>query len=63
MKTLKTLTLILAAATAIHPAWLELLGIDPDHGNGSVETLLTIACVLIVITLSTSIIRAGRRTR
>ena len=40
--------------TAVRPAWLEAVGLDPDHGDGSVEWLVVtllfaLACGLAVL--------------
>jgi hypothetical protein len=53
----KLAVLTLAGITAVHPAWLELLGIDPDHGNGTFELLIVLVCVLTVISLAVSLVR------
>jgi hypothetical protein len=34
---LAALFAVLAAATTIWPDWIEILGFDPDHGDGSAE--------------------------
>ena len=54
---LKLVVLALAALTAAYPRWLELLGLDPDHGSGLVEALITGGCVLAVIALTASVAR------
>jgi hypothetical protein len=59
MKT-KLVVLAIAGLTAIHPAWLEWFGIDPDHGNGGFETMLVLACVLVVIGAAVSLVRTRR---
>ena len=41
------LTVALLVLTLIAPAWIELVfGIDPDHGNGSVEIALVVTAAI-----------------
>lgn len=53
----KLAVLALAGVTAAHPAWLELLGVNPDHGSGTFETLIVAVCVLSVIGVAVSLAR------
>jgi hypothetical protein len=51
---LGTLTFLLLALTVVSSEWIEaLLGVDPDHGNGSAEWLvvglLAVATVALVV--------------
>jgi hypothetical protein len=55
---LKICVAAFAAFTAIHPAWIELLGFDPDHGNGALETMLVVVAILVVVALgATQVVR------
>jgi hypothetical protein len=49
LSTLAALTGALALLTLVQHNWLESLGFDPDHGDGSVEivtvAVLALACV------------------
>jgi hypothetical protein len=52
-------TFILAAATAAYPRWIELVfGIDPDQGNGTLEALIVLVCILVAVTQAVRLIRA-----
>jgi hypothetical protein len=39
---LAALFIVAALATAIDPAWIEALGIDPDAGNGTLELAIVV---------------------
>jgi hypothetical protein len=56
--TLSALLGIATIGTAVWPNWIEdVLGFDPDHGNGTFEWLIVV--VLAVITLAVAAL--GRR--
>lgn len=38
-------------ATLFWPRWLEVAGLEPDHGEGSVEWMLTAAFLLVALAL------------
>ena len=59
MKT-KLVVLAVAGLTALHPAWLEWFGLEPDHGNGTFEATLALVCVFVVIGATVSLVRAKR---
>lgn len=40
---------VLATLTAIWPKWLEALGVDPDHGNGSAEWAIVALLALLAL--------------
>jgi hypothetical protein len=51
-----------AAITAIVPDWIEeVLHVDPDGGNGSLEWLIVAALALATVTLSALAWRERRR--
>lgn len=55
-------TFTLALLTIIYPRWLELVGVDPDGGNGAVETALVVVCVIVcVLLIVREILRLARR--
>jgi hypothetical protein len=58
-------TAVAAAATSAWPQWLEALGWDPDHGNGSVEAAIVAAlalCTLVVASAAAAeLVRATKR--
>lgn len=52
-----------AAATAAWPQWLEALGFDPDHGNGSAEWLIVAALAVLAVWSGALATRGLRRAR
>ena len=51
------LSCLLAIGTIVWPEWIEILfGVDPDHGNGSVEVLVTV----VTVALSLAFVVASR---
>lgn len=53
--------LTVAAITAVHPSWLELVGINPDHGSGSVEGAITVGAVAVALAATGRIQRLRQR--
>ena len=50
--------------TTVWPDWIELaFRVDPDHGNGSVETIVTIGAVALFIAFVALARRDRRRAR
>jgi hypothetical protein len=50
--TLGAASTVLAALTIVVPDWIEAaFGVDPDHGNGVFEWLLTITLMSIAVSL------------
>lgn len=54
-------TTFLALLTLIWPDWIEgVFGVDPDHGNGSLEWAIVAVCFAVTIA---SAVLAGREWR
>ena len=55
-------TLVLGMLTLFVPDWIEeVLGVDPDGGSGSTETLFVVAFLIATVALSALAARSYRR--
>ena len=53
---------LLAALTAVWPAWIEgVFGVDPDHHNGSVEWAVVLVCAVVAVPFAGLARREWRR--
>jgi hypothetical protein len=54
---------VLTALTLVQPDWLEALGIDPDHGDGTTEWLIAAAFGAMTVVLLVAARRSYRKVR
>jgi hypothetical protein len=59
---LAAITALLGTLTLVWPDWLEAFGIEPDHGDGTVEALLVIGLFVASGVFAVSARIAWRRT-
>lgn len=50
--TVASLSAVSTALTMVWPEWLEAFGLDPDHGDGSLEWAMAGALLLVTLVMT-----------